>query len=142
MANFRKLVVVIMLMLSGLAVATNGVSFAWADGNGGTNTETPAATSGNTQMFSKLTEAGKNIFSELRELIYVVAGFGIIAVGVGGIFGNLNWKWLGAIIISLVVIATAGELLTAMTGSSHGFGGSYGSGAHGTAEMLKTGKDS
>ena len=45
-----------------------------------------------------------------------MAGFGIIAVAVGGFFGNLNWKWLGAIIISLVVIATAGELVVLLTG--------------------------
>ena len=69
-------------------------------------------------IFSSLVTSGKNIFSDLRELIYIVAGFGIIAVGVGGIFGNLNWKWLGAIIISLVVIASAGELIQIMTGSS------------------------
>lgn len=49
-------------------------------------------------------------------MIYVVAGFGIIGVAVGGFFGNLNWKWLGAIIIALVVIATTGELINAITG--------------------------
>lgn len=82
--------------------------------------------SGNTQtqdgdgIFSSLVNTGRTIFNDLRELIYIVAGFGIIAVGVGGIFGNLNWKWLGAIIISLVIIATAGELVKQMLGDAHG----------------------
>jgi hypothetical protein len=67
-------------------------------------------------IFSELVQTGKIIFNRLRDLIYVVAGFGIIAVAVGGFFGNLNWKWLGAIVISLVVIATAGELVVALTG--------------------------
>ena len=67
-------------------------------------------------LFSGLLMAGQQIFTSLRELIYVVAGFGIIAVAVGGFFGNLNWKWLGAIVISLVVIATAGELIVLLTG--------------------------
>lgn len=67
-------------------------------------------------IFSELVKTGQTIFNRLRDLIYVVAGFGIIAVAVGGFFGNLNWKWLGAIVISLVVIATAGELIVLMTG--------------------------
>lgn len=67
-------------------------------------------------LFSGLITAGGKIFTGLRELIYVVAGFGIIGVSVGGFFGNLNYKWLGAIVISLVVIATTGELINAITG--------------------------
>lgn len=66
--------------------------------------------------FSGLLKTGVQIFNRLRDLIYVVAGFGIIAVAVGGFFGNLNWKWLGAIVISLVVIASAGELIVLLTG--------------------------
>jgi len=66
------------------------------------------------QLFSALIESGTTIFKDLRELIYIVAGFGIIAVGIGGIFGNLNWKWLGAILISLVIIATAAEIISWM----------------------------
>ena len=71
---------------------------------------------GDLGIFKELVQTGQMIFNRLRDLIYVVAGFGIIAVAVGGFFGNLNWKWLGAIVISLVVIATAGELIVLMTG--------------------------
>ncbi|MBR6664018.1 MAG: hypothetical protein IKL33_04240 [Alphaproteobacteria bacterium] len=67
-------------------------------------------------MFSGLVKAGADIFNNLRDLIYVVAGFGIIAVAVGGFFGYLNWKWLGAILIALVVIASTGELITTIVG--------------------------
>ena len=67
-------------------------------------------------IFSGLITTGSKIFNGLRDLIYVVAGFGILGVAVGGFFGNLNWKWLGAIIISLVVIATTGEIINMITG--------------------------
>lgn len=70
----------------------------------------------NSGLFSGLINTGKKIFEGLRDLIYVVAGFGIIGVAVGGFFGNLNWKWLGAIVIALVVIASTGELIVAITG--------------------------
>ena len=102
MINLRKFGLIVVLATVVLIV-TGGSAFA-DDG----------------KLFSALIDSGKKIFGDLRELIYIVAGFGFIAVGVGGIFGNLNWKWLGAIIISLVVIATAGEIITWMTGSDHG----------------------
>ena len=73
-------------------------------------------TLGENNVFSTLISTGQKIFNRLRDLIYVVAGFGIIAIAVGGFFGNLNWKWLGAIVISLLVIASAGELLYLITG--------------------------
>lgn len=87
------------------------------DGMGGNDqVESIDFCSGNLGIFEDLVKTGQRIFNRLRDLIYVVAGFGIIAVAVGGFFGNLNWKWLGAIVISLVVIATAGELIVLLTG--------------------------
>lgn len=71
-------------------------------------------------VFEGLTATGANIFEGMRKIIFAAAGFGIIAVALGGIFGVLNWKWLAAIIIGVVVIAlTAGLLayLTAGTGA-------------------------
>lgn len=85
--------------------------------NSNSNTQQDATFCGGGHgVFSELVVTGQKIFNRLRDLIYVVAGFGIIAVAVGGFFGNLNWKWLGAIVISLVVIATAGELIVLLTG--------------------------
>ena len=69
-----------------------------------------------TGVFGELVKTGQTIFYRLRDLIYVVAGFGIIAVAVGGFFGNMNWKWLSAIVLALIVIASAGELIVLLTG--------------------------
>lgn len=84
--------------------------------NSGNTTNSADFCSTDLGIFTDLVSTGTKIFKQLRDLIYVVAGFGIIAVAVGGFFGNLNWKWLGAIVISLVVIATAGELVVLLTG--------------------------
>lgn len=56
-------------------------------------------------VFENLTDTGWEIFGGMRRIIFGAAGFGIIAVAIGGFFGVLNWKWLSAIIIGLVVIA-------------------------------------
>lgn len=87
-----------------------------AGSNGAVDQSKVTGCSSNQGIFSGLIDTGRDVFNGLRDLIYVVAGFGIIGVAVGGFFGNLNWKWLGAIVISLVVIATTGELISAITG--------------------------
>ena len=56
-------------------------------------------------VFENLTSTGWEIFGGMRKIIFGAAGFGIIAVAIGGFFGVLNWKWLSAIIIGLVVIS-------------------------------------
>lgn len=68
-------------------------------------------------LFGDLTAKGIEIFEGMRDIIYVVAGFGIIGVAIGGFFGNINWKWLGAIVIGLMVIGLTGGILTYIGGT-------------------------
>ncbi len=67
-------------------------------------------------LFADLISKGIEIFKGMRDIIYVVAGFGIIGVAIGGFFGNINWKWLGAIVIGLMVIGMTGGILTYIAG--------------------------
>lgn len=69
-------------------------------------------------LFETLTDSGIKIFTGMREIIFAVSGFGIVAVAIGGFFGNLNWKWLSAIIIGLVVIATTAAIINYMVDST------------------------
>lgn len=69
-------------------------------------------------LFGTLTDSGIEIFKGMREIIFAVSGFGIVAVAIGGFFGNLNWKWLSAIIIGLVVIATTAAIINYMVDSN------------------------
>ena len=73
------------------------------------------ATNSYAALFEDLTSKGAEIFKGMREIIYAVAGFGIVAIAIGGFFGNFNWKWLGAIIIGLMVIALTAVSYTHLT---------------------------
>lgn len=73
-----------------------------------------------TGLFSDLINKGSEIFMGMRDIIYVVSGFGIIGVAVGGFFGTINWKWLGAIIIGLMVIASTAAFIQYVTGAKAG----------------------
>ncbi len=66
-------------------------------------------------VFGELIGTGWEIFGGMRKLIFASAGFGIIAVVVGALFGALNWKWLAAIIVGVVVIAATVSLVGYMT---------------------------
>ena len=70
-------------------------------------------------LFTDLANKGKEIFKGLREIIFAVSGFGIIAIAVGGFFGNFNWKWLGAIIIGLMVIGLTSGIIDYMVGGNN-----------------------
>lgn len=69
-------------------------------------------------LFSDLSNHGLYIFGGMREIIYAVSGFGIVAIAIGGFFGTLNWKWLVAIIIGLVVIALTAGIINYMVDSN------------------------
>ena len=113
MINIKNIIKVLMMAMF-ICVGSSNLCYA---SSGSTNTQQDASFCGSDKgVFSELVMTGQKIFNRLRDLIYVVAGFGIIAIAVGGFFGNLNWKWLGAIVISLIVIASAGELIILLTG--------------------------
>lgn len=74
------------------------------------------STSANAAMFDALTDKGAELFTSMRDIVYIVAGFGLIGVAVGGIFGQINWKWLAALAIGLMVLASAGALIKYIVG--------------------------
>lgn len=89
----------LMFVVSSVLFATDSYAFSYA-------------------LFETLTDSGTKIFIGMREIIFAVSGFGIVAVAIGGFFGNLNWKWLSAIIIGLVVIATTAAIINYMVDST------------------------
>ena len=93
--NFKKLIVaaVLVFMCSSILFATNSYA-----------------------LFEDLAAHGGKIFTGMREIIYAVSGFGVIAIAIGSIFGSVNWKWLTAIIIGLFVIAGTAAIINYMVG--------------------------
>lgn len=73
-------------------------------------------------LFEDLLKTGSEIFTGMREVVFAVSGFGIVAVAVGGFFGVINWRWLSAIMIGLVVIAVTAQILNYMTEGNHAKG--------------------
>ncbi len=106
----NKLVFQIAIVMVVLALSSD---FAYA-----VETTTKPTGGGTGPLFGELIDKGAQIFNGMRDIIYVVSGLGIIAVAIGGFFGNLNWKWLSAIIIGLMVIGLTGGIISYISGEN------------------------
>jgi type IV secretory pathway VirB2 component (pilin) len=108
--NFKKSVIGVLeaVVLSAGVFALSSILFP---------NESMAAESG---VFQTLIDRGTEIFTGMRQIIFAVSGFGIIAVAIGGFFGNLNWKWLAAIGIGLFVLSSTAAIIDYMVGQRPG----------------------
>lgn len=70
--------------------------------------------------FESLIKSGQSIFEGLKIIIYPASAIGIICVCIGGFFGNINWKWLTAVFVGLIVIACCGLFIRMFTNQDGG----------------------
>lgn len=56
---------------------------------------------------SKLTK----LFGDTKRVIFLIGGFGLIALAFQAIFGKLKWAWFAALALGLAVVAAAGKIV-------------------------------
>ncbi len=71
-----------------------------------------------TTILSKLL----NTFKNVRNVIFVVGGFGLVGLGFAAIFGKVKWVWLAALACGLAIVALAGAMVDYVTQSDGGTG--------------------
>ena len=54
-------------------------------------------------------------FQWARRMIFIIGGFGLIALAFGAIFGKVNWKWFAALCVGLGIVAIAGKVIEYVT---------------------------
>ena len=54
-------------------------------------------------------------FANVRTIVYVTAGFGLIGVAVAAISGKLPWRWLAMISVALFTLAVAEKIVLWVT---------------------------
>ena len=57
-------------------------------------------------------------FQNVRNVIFIVGGFGLIGLGFAAIFGKVKWPWLAALACGLAIVALAGALVEYVTDGS------------------------
>jgi cell division protein FtsW (lipid II flippase) len=71
----------------------------------------PCATAFSADAFDSVVEKGIEVFKNVRRIVFVLGGFGLMAASVGAIFGKLNWKWYGGLLMGLMILAVAGAII-------------------------------
>lgn len=56
-------------------------------------------------------------FQNVRSVIFVVGGFGLVGLAFAAIFGKVKWPWLAALAVGLAIVAIAGAIVDYVTQS-------------------------
>ncbi|MGN1063082.1 MAG: TrbC/VirB2 family protein [Alphaproteobacteria bacterium] len=70
---------------------------------------------GSADVFSVVLERMVTTFQNVRSVIFVVGGFGLVGLAFGAIFGKVSWKWLAALACGLAIVAVAGAVVDYVT---------------------------
>lgn len=73
-------------------------------------------------VFSTILSRLLNTFKNIRNVIFVVGGFGLVGLGFAAIFGKVKWPWLAALAAGLAIVALAGAMVDYVTKAEGGSG--------------------
>ena len=73
-----------------------------------------------------------NVFKAVKTIVFVVGGFGLVALAFQAIFGKVKWPWFAGLALGLAILAAAGAIVEYATGTDElstdsDFGDSFGS---------------
>lgn len=61
-----------------------------------------------------------NVFTSVKQIVFVVGGFGLVALAFMAIFGKLDWKKFAMLAVGLAILAAAGAVVDYATGADEG----------------------
>lgn len=86
----------------------------FADSTGTTTAASGGLGSGE-HVFKTVLERMVTTFQNVRSVIFVIGGFGLVGLAFAAIFGRVDWKWLAALAAGLAIVAVAGAVVDYVT---------------------------
>lgn len=105
MRNLKKLFVLCSLALVFTLVLADG-AFA-------------QSVSGNSIMQTAADKAIK-LFTNVKGIIFIVGGFGLVGIAFQAIFGKVKWSWFAGLAIGLALLAAANAIIEYAAGTTAG----------------------
>lgn len=62
-------------------------------------------------VFGTAVEKMANLFTNAKLVIFMIGGFGLVALAFQAIFGKVKWAWFAALAFGLAVVAAAGAII-------------------------------
>ena len=56
-------------------------------------------------------------FTNVKSIIFIVAGFGLVLLSFGAIFGKIKWSAFASLAVGLAILAAAGSVINYATGT-------------------------
>ena len=67
-------------------------------------------------VMSLATTKVSHVFERVKTIVFLLGGFGLVAVAFLAIFGKLNWKWFAGLAVGLAIVAAASAIVGYSTG--------------------------
>ena len=59
-----------------------------------------------------------DVFKAVKIIVFVIGGFGLIALAFQAIFGKVKWAWFAGLAFGLAILAAAGSIVNYATGAT------------------------
>ena len=73
-----------------------------------------------TTFFSTTQSRLIQVFQNVKLIVFIIGGFGLVAVAFMAIFGKVNWKWFAGLAAGLAILAAAGMAIEYFVGTTGG----------------------
>lgn len=70
-----------------------------------------AAAANKASVFGTAVSKMADLFTNAKMVIFVIGGFGLVALAFQAIFGKVKWPWFAALAFGLAVVAAAGAIV-------------------------------
>ena len=66
-----------------------------------------------------------DLFKNAKMIIFIIGGFGLVALAFQAIFGKIKWAWFAALAFGLAVVAAAGAIVNYAANTNKATGGEF-----------------
>jgi len=77
-------------------------------------------------VFSSARTKLVDLFKNAKMVVFVIGGFGLIALAFQAIFGKVKWPWFAALAFGLAVVAAAGAVVNYAANTDGATGSKFG----------------